>query len=145
MGALFKLARHLDLLCQRIWWPSMTHDAKTYIAACPLCASGKSSRQHPAKLLHPLLVLRHPSLSGRDGGALSGACVSPPWDPQGYRLRPGSPVHILGVAELLCRFQGNGKSLIRLSPTVSQTERTNRTLKSTLRCTAACFPTAWSS
>lgn len=27
---------------QRFWWPSMTPDTRTYIAACPVCARGKS-------------------------------------------------------------------------------------------------------
>lgn len=36
------LARTLHLVHQRFWWPSMTRDTRTYIAACPFCARGKS-------------------------------------------------------------------------------------------------------
>lgn len=35
---------------------SMTRNIKTYTAACPICAHGKSSHQPPAGLLHTLPV-----------------------------------------------------------------------------------------
>lgn len=38
----------------------MTRDARAFIAACPLCACGKSWHQPPAGLLHPLPVPRRP-------------------------------------------------------------------------------------
>lgn len=50
----------LHLLQQHFWWPIMNRDTKAYIAACPVCAHGKSSHQPPAGLLHPLLVPQHP-------------------------------------------------------------------------------------
>lgn len=38
----------------------MTGDARSYIAACPVCARGKSSHQAPVGILHPLPVPRCP-------------------------------------------------------------------------------------
>lgn len=38
----------------------MTRDTAAYIAACPVCASGKSSHRPPAGFLHPLPIPRRP-------------------------------------------------------------------------------------
>lgn len=38
----------------------MVHNTRAIIAACPVCASGKTSHQTSADLLNPLPVLRRP-------------------------------------------------------------------------------------
>lgn len=48
-----RLTLTLHLLCQQFWWPSMTRDASTYIAACPVCAREKSSHQTEVPNSHP--------------------------------------------------------------------------------------------
>lgn len=41
------IIRTLQFLWQRFWWTSITRDTRDYIAACPVCARGKSSHQPP--------------------------------------------------------------------------------------------------
>nr|CBN81752.1 Pol polyprotein [Dicentrarchus labrax] len=52
--------RTLDFLRRKFWWPSMARDTRAFVAACSVCARGKSSHQPPAGLLHPLPVPRRP-------------------------------------------------------------------------------------
>ncbi len=53
-------ARTLDFLQRRFWWPSIKEDVKVYVEACPVCSQGKSTRQRPQGLLHPLPIPRRP-------------------------------------------------------------------------------------
>ncbi len=53
-------ARTLDFLQRRFWWPSIKEDIKVHVGACPVCSQGKSSRQRPQGLLHPLPIPRRP-------------------------------------------------------------------------------------
>ncbi|XP_078809690.1 uncharacterized protein LOC144994726 [Oryzias latipes] len=48
------VARTLNLLRRRFFWPSMGKDVREYVAACPTCARSKSSNNPPSGLLHPL-------------------------------------------------------------------------------------------
>uniref|UniRef100_A0A8P4FYW6 Gypsy retrotransposon integrase-like protein 1 n=1 Tax=Dicentrarchus labrax TaxID=13489 RepID=A0A8P4FYW6_DICLA len=52
--------RTLDFLRRKFWWPSMARDTRAFVAACSVCAHGKSSHQLPAGQLHPLPVLSRP-------------------------------------------------------------------------------------
>uniref|UniRef100_A0A8C5FL38 Gypsy retrotransposon integrase-like protein 1 n=1 Tax=Gadus morhua TaxID=8049 RepID=A0A8C5FL38_GADMO len=52
--------RCLSLLRQRFWWSSMAADTKDFVAACSVCARGKSSHRAPAGLLRPLPVPHRP-------------------------------------------------------------------------------------
>ena len=52
--------RSLSLLRQQFWWPSMAADTKGFVAACSICARGKSSHRAPAGLLRPLPVPHRP-------------------------------------------------------------------------------------
>ena len=52
--------RSLSLLRQRFWWPSMAADTKGFVAACSICARGKSSHRAQAGLLRPLPVPHWP-------------------------------------------------------------------------------------
>ena len=45
--------RTLSLLRQRFWWSSMAADTKGFVAACLICAHGKSSHRAPAGLPVP--------------------------------------------------------------------------------------------
>ncbi|KAK2898059.1 hypothetical protein Q8A73_014439 [Channa argus] len=45
---------------QRLWWPTLSRDIKEYVAACPICACFKTSRQRPSGLLRPLPVPKRP-------------------------------------------------------------------------------------
>uniref|UniRef100_A0A3B3HRG1 Gypsy retrotransposon integrase-like protein 1 n=1 Tax=Oryzias latipes TaxID=8090 RepID=A0A3B3HRG1_ORYLA len=48
------VARTLNLLRRRFYWPSMSKDVKEYVAACTTCARSKSSNSPPSGLLQPL-------------------------------------------------------------------------------------------
>ncbi len=48
------------LIKQRFWWPSMVRDARRFVSACPICATGKGSNRPPAGLLQPLSVPSRP-------------------------------------------------------------------------------------
>uniref|UniRef100_A0A8P4GPN0 Gypsy retrotransposon integrase-like protein 1 n=1 Tax=Dicentrarchus labrax TaxID=13489 RepID=A0A8P4GPN0_DICLA len=52
--------RTLDFLRRKFWWPSMARDTRAFVAACSVCARGKSSHQLPAGQLHPLPVPSRP-------------------------------------------------------------------------------------
>ncbi|KAK5927636.1 hypothetical protein CgunFtcFv8_012771 [Champsocephalus gunnari] len=52
--------RTLGLIQQRFWWPSMSSDAKKYVAACSICARSKASHRAPAGLLRPLPIPHRP-------------------------------------------------------------------------------------
>uniref|UniRef100_A0A672YRD9 Gypsy retrotransposon integrase-like protein 1 n=1 Tax=Sphaeramia orbicularis TaxID=375764 RepID=A0A672YRD9_9TELE len=45
---------------QRFWWPNMEKEVAEYVAACPTCASCKTSHAAPAGLLRPLPVPKRP-------------------------------------------------------------------------------------
>lgn len=45
---------------KRFWWPKSKADIQNYVAACPECATHKSSHQRPAGLLRPLPVPHRP-------------------------------------------------------------------------------------
>lgn len=42
---------------QWFWWPSMQHNTRSFVVACPMCARSKSSKSPPAIFLNPLLIL----------------------------------------------------------------------------------------
>ena len=52
--------RCLSLLRQWFWWSSMAEETKGFVAACSICARGKSSHRAPAGLLRPLPVPHRP-------------------------------------------------------------------------------------
>ena len=54
------VARSISLLRQRFWWPTLKEDVQEFVAACPVCAQNKTSRQRPHGLLHPLPIPRRP-------------------------------------------------------------------------------------
>ncbi len=54
------IARTLDFLQQRFWWPSIKEDVRSFVEACPVCCQGKSGRQLPLGLLHPLPIPHRP-------------------------------------------------------------------------------------
>lgn len=54
------LARILHLLREHFLWPSMTQDAKAFIAACEVCARWKTSHQPPTGLHNPLPIPHSP-------------------------------------------------------------------------------------
>ncbi len=41
---------------QRFWWPLMAHDIHSFVLACSVCATGKTSNRPPDVLLQPLSV-----------------------------------------------------------------------------------------
>uniref|UniRef100_A0A8C7X743 Gypsy retrotransposon integrase-like protein 1 n=1 Tax=Oryzias sinensis TaxID=183150 RepID=A0A8C7X743_9TELE len=54
------VARTLNLLRRRFFWPSMGKDVKEYVAACSTCARSKSSNSPPSGLLQPLSTPSRP-------------------------------------------------------------------------------------
>lgn len=54
------VGRTASLLKRHFWWPSMDEDIKEFIAACTICARGKTSHRPPAGLLQPLPVPSRP-------------------------------------------------------------------------------------
>lgn len=50
----------LALSCQCFWWPTMTADTRENVAACSVCAHGKTSHHPPSGLLCPLPIPHHP-------------------------------------------------------------------------------------
>ena len=54
------MKRTLYFLKQRFWWPTMRRDIDSFVAACPVCAQNKTSRQPPSGLLLPLPVPHRP-------------------------------------------------------------------------------------
>uniref|UniRef100_A0A8C1BM78 Gypsy retrotransposon integrase-like protein 1 n=1 Tax=Cyprinus carpio carpio TaxID=630221 RepID=A0A8C1BM78_CYPCA len=52
--------RTFRLIKQRFWWPSVAQDARRFVSACPICATGKGSNRPPAGLLQPLSVPSRP-------------------------------------------------------------------------------------
>ena len=53
-------ARTIFIIKQRFWWSAMEKQVREYVAACPVCARNKVSRQPPAGLLQPLPVPHRP-------------------------------------------------------------------------------------
>ena len=52
--------RTLFMVKHRFWWPAMWKDVAEYVAACPVCARNKTSRQAAAGLLQPLPIPHRP-------------------------------------------------------------------------------------
>lgn len=52
--------RTLSLLKHHFWWPSADADTRAFVAACEVCAQGKTSHRPLAGLLHPLPVPSRP-------------------------------------------------------------------------------------
>jgi transposase InsO family protein len=52
--------RTLEFLQRRFWWPSIKEYVKVYVEACRVCSQGKTTRQRPQGLLHPLPIPRRP-------------------------------------------------------------------------------------
>uniref|UniRef100_A0A673BEJ7 Gypsy retrotransposon integrase-like protein 1 n=1 Tax=Sphaeramia orbicularis TaxID=375764 RepID=A0A673BEJ7_9TELE len=52
--------RTMFVIKQRFWWPNMDKEVSEYVAACPTCASCKTSHAAPAGLLQPLPVPKRP-------------------------------------------------------------------------------------
>jgi len=50
----------LSLLQRHFWWTEMEADVRAFVAACTVCARGKSSHRPPAGLLRPLPVPGRP-------------------------------------------------------------------------------------
>ena len=53
-------ARTEEFIRRRFWWPGLSADVKTFVAACDICARNKNSHRPPAGLLHPLEVPTRP-------------------------------------------------------------------------------------
>ncbi|KAL6468355.1 hypothetical protein MHYP_G00240320 [Metynnis hypsauchen] len=54
------VARTLDFLRRRFWWPSMERDVRAFIVSCETCARCKAPRSRPQGLLHPLPIPARP-------------------------------------------------------------------------------------
>lgn len=54
------ISRTASLLKQHFWWPTLDADVKEYVAACTICARGKTSHRPPAGLLQPLPIPSRP-------------------------------------------------------------------------------------
>ena len=52
--------RSEEFIRRRFWWPGLSSDVKTYVAACDTCARSKNTHRPPAGLLHPLEVPTRP-------------------------------------------------------------------------------------
>lgn len=52
--------RTISLLRRHFWWPTLDKDTREFVAACVVCARGKSLHQAPAGLLHPLPIPGRP-------------------------------------------------------------------------------------
>ena len=52
--------RTLSFLQQMFWWPNMARDTREFVAACSVCARGKSTHKPPAGLLRPLPIPSRP-------------------------------------------------------------------------------------
>ena len=49
-----------EFVRRRFWWPGLSADVKTFVAACDVCARSKNTHRPPAGLLHPLEVPTRP-------------------------------------------------------------------------------------
>ncbi len=54
------IARTLDFLQRWFWWHSIKEDVRSFVEACPVRCQGKSKRQLPLGLLHPLPIPHRP-------------------------------------------------------------------------------------
>lgn len=54
------LFRTFRILQQQFWWPSTQQNTRSFVAACPDCACGKSLNSPPAGVLNPLPIPCHP-------------------------------------------------------------------------------------
>lgn len=54
------VSRTRFLVKQRFWWPHMARDIHSFVLACSVCASGKTSNRPPDGLLQPLPVPSRP-------------------------------------------------------------------------------------
>jgi hypothetical protein len=50
------VAKTLQRVAERFWWPHMARTVRNYVVSCPSCQLNKPSSQSPAGLLHPLPV-----------------------------------------------------------------------------------------
>ncbi|KAI2644393.1 Transposon Tf2-6 polyprotein [Labeo rohita] len=48
------------LVKQRFWWPFMARDVRSFVLACSVCATGKTSNRPPDGLLQPLPIPSRP-------------------------------------------------------------------------------------
>ena len=53
-------ARTEEFIRRRFWWPGLSADVKTFVAACEVCARSKNTHKPPAGLLHPLVIPSRP-------------------------------------------------------------------------------------
>ena len=115
------LTQMLYLLRQRFWWLSIAQDARRHIAACTVCARGKSSHQAPTGFLYPLDLPHRP------------------WSHIAVDFVVGLPESKLQLGATSSLTSGHHPE------SNGQVERTNQSLESTLRCVTARHPAAWSS
>uniref|UniRef100_A0A9J7YMM7 Gypsy retrotransposon integrase-like protein 1 n=1 Tax=Cyprinus carpio carpio TaxID=630221 RepID=A0A9J7YMM7_CYPCA len=54
------VSRTTSLVKQRFWWPRMTRDVHSFVLACSVCATGKTSNRPPDGLLQPLPIPSRP-------------------------------------------------------------------------------------
>lgn len=97
----------LQLLQQHYWWPNMSRVAWEFVAACPICACGKSSHSSLAGQLCYLPIHKRPF--------------------SGHQLRQRTTVH-------LCCLE---RILQTCGPVVGQMEWSNQNLETTLCCVTA--------
>ncbi|KAI2667850.1 Transposon Tf2-9 polyprotein [Labeo rohita] len=54
------VSRTAHLVKQRFWWPLMARDVRSFVLACSVCATGKTSNRPPDGLLQPLPIPSRP-------------------------------------------------------------------------------------
>ncbi|CAM4619083.1 unnamed protein product [Leuciscus chuanchicus] len=54
------VGRTTSLVKQRFWWPRMARDVHSFVLACSVCATGKTSNRPPDGLLQPLPIPSRP-------------------------------------------------------------------------------------
>jgi len=94
-----EVGRTVSLLRRHFWWTSTEADVRAFVAACTVCARGKSSHRPPASLLRP----RPQPASGRptpDTGA-----GLPTWA-EGMALLQGHSIE-RGLQETVPPFSGS--------------------------------------
>ncbi|KAG1957249.1 retrotransposable element [Pimephales promelas] len=166
--------RTIFLVKQRFWWPRMARDIHSFVLACSVCATGKTSNRPPDGLLQPLPVPSRPW----SHIALDFITALPPSQGNTVVLTvvdrfskathfiplpklPSAKETALIVVDHVFRIHGLptdvvsdrgpqfvskfGKSFVGFHPQSNgQTERANQDLERVLRCLVSKNPSSWS-
>jgi hypothetical protein len=62
----FGVAKTLEKMRERYYWPGMTHDIQEYIRTCDSCQRNKYERRKPAGLMEPIITDRPFQMVGID-------------------------------------------------------------------------------